>query len=491
MQVRNGIRTTSESRSEARQGVGDGHSTDDGRDTTTRPEGRAISLEAPMATRGTRAIGRQRSGDAPLTWVRLWQRRLYSSAKADPQRTFGVLYDKVCDFAVLYEAWLRVSANGGAAGVDGRSIEQIREDGVVKFLEELQQKLRQGTYQPEPIRRTYIPKPDGRQRPLGIPTVTDRVAQMAVKLVIEPLFEADFLDCSHGFRPRRNAHQAIRAIERGWRVGLRWVVDVDLQSYFDTIPHGRLLQLVRRRVHDPRIMGWIRSWLKAGVLDAGTLNYPEAGTPQGGVLSPLLANIYLHEVDRRWQRKGPRVRLVRYADDMVLLCVSETEARREHAQLQAVIESLGLRLNDVKTHVVAMREGFDFVGFSFRRGQYRRAGKQRETLIKVPRTRAIKSALANIKQAVKAVPLGEAVPVAVQAVNRRLRGWVNYFRISNARPTVKRLVWHATRQLRLFLRRRYQRKGSQYSRRWTDAYFHDHLGLYRVDELLGRKVAKC
>jgi group II intron reverse transcriptase/maturase len=426
-----------------------------------------------------------------MTWVRLLQRRLYSSAKADPQRTFGVLYDKVCDFAVLYEAWLRVSANGGVAGVDGRSIEQIRESGVVEFLKELQQELREERYRPEKIRRTYIPKPDGRQRPLGIPTIKDRVAQMAVKLVIEPLFEADFLDCSHGFRPRRSAHRAVREIERAWRVGLRWVVDVDLQSYFDTIPHGRLLQLVRRRVHDPRIMGLIRSWLKAGVLEAGTTNYPEAGTPQGGVLSPLLANIYLHEVDRRWQRQGPRVQLVRYADDMVLLCVNGADARREHAQLQAVMESMGLRLNAAKTRVVAVREGFDFVGFSFRRGQYWRDGKQREALIKVPRARAIKSAMANIKQAVKAVPLGEAVPVAVQTVNRRLRGWVNYFRISNARATVKRLVWHSTRQLRLFLRRGYQRKGSQYSQRWPDAYFHDHLGLYRVDELLRKKVAQC
>lgn len=436
-------------------------------------------------------IGRQRSQNVPMTWVRLLQRRLYSSAKADPQRTFGVLYDKVSDFAVLYEAWLLVSANGGAAGVDRRSIEQIREEGVVKFLEELQAKLRDGTYQPAPIRRVYIPKPDGRQRPLGIPTITDRVAQMAVKLVIEPLFEADFLDCSHGFRPRRSAQQAVREIERGWRTGLRWVVDVDLQSYFDTIPHGRLLQLVRRRVHDPRILGLIRSWLKAGVLDAGRTSYPETGTPQGGVLSPLLANIYLHEVDRRWQGKGSRVRLVRYADDLVVLCVNEADARREHDQLQAMIESMGLRLNGVKTRVVAMREGFDFVGFSFRRGQYWRDGKRRETLIKVPRARAVKAALANIKQAVKTVPLGEAVPVAVQAVNRRLRGWVNYFRISNVRATVKRLVWHAARQLRLFLRRRYQRKGSQYSQRWPDAYFHNELGLYRADALLRRRVAEC
>ncbi|MBI4474642.1 MAG: RNA-directed DNA polymerase (Reverse transcriptase) [Acidobacteria bacterium] len=260
---------------------------------------------------------------------------------------------------------------------------------------------------------------------------------------------------------------------------------------FDTIPHGRLLQKLRRRVRDPRVLELVRLWLKTGVLESGAVSYPEAGTPQGGVLSPLLANLYLHEVDVEWQGRGPRVRLVRYADDLVLLCVTETEARNEQLRLETVVNGLGLRLNATKTRVVAMREGFDFLGFSFRRGAYRRAGQRRETLVKVPRARAVKNAQARLKAAVQAVPLGEAVTVAVTAVNRRLRGWVNYFRIANARPTVKQLVKHAAEQLRLFLRRRYQRKRYRYGRRWPDAYFHEHLGLYRVDELLRRRGAEC
>lgn len=427
----------------------------------------------------------------PLERVRKLQRRLYSSAKADPKKSYGVLYDKVYRRDVLQVAWRQVAGNRGSAGVDQQSIEWIKGYGVEKYLEEIGEALNNETYYPKLIRRAYIDKSDGRKRPLGIPTVTDRVVQAAAKIVMEPLFEADFEDSSHGFRPRRNAHDAIHQIDELLRRGYRWVVDVDFEKYFETIPQEPLMQLVQRRVHDPKLLRLVRGWLKAGILEDGAVNYPETGTPQGGVLSPLLSNIYLHEVDREWRERCPRAQMVRYADDLVILCPTEADAQCEHAALQAAAQKLGLRLNAEKTRVVATREGFDFLGFSFRRGFYVRNGKQREIIIKVPRSRAIKTALARLKDAVKRVPLGEVVVKAVQAVNRRLRGWINYFRIGNVEAVVRRLVWHAGRQLRVFLRRKYHRKRCQNGQRWPDSYFHQHLGLYTVTQLLGKGGAQC
>jgi len=267
---------------------------------------------------------------------------------------------------VLQEAWRRVAGNRGAAGVDGKSIKWIRDEyGVDRLLSEIGELLRSKRYHPDFIRRAYILKDDGSKRPLGIPTVVDRVVQMSVKLVIEPLFEADFIPCSYGFRPKRCSHQAIRFIDDHLRRGYGWVVDVDLKSYFDTIPHDPLLDLVQRRMTDRRVLRLIRYWLKAGILEDSTVTYPELGSPQGGVLSPLLANIYLHEVDREWQSRGPRAVMVRYADDMLILCPTEADARREYAHLQQFVADLGLRLNAEKTRLTAAREGFDFFGVQF------------------------------------------------------------------------------------------------------------------------------
>jgi group II intron reverse transcriptase/maturase len=233
-----------------------------------------------------------------LTKSRLLQRKLYCAAKSDPNRRFGILFDKVIRTDILETAWKMVRANKGSAGADRQSFEDIEARGVENFLNSLRQELVEGTYRPQPVLRRFIPKANGKMRPLGIPTIKDRVAQMAVKLVIEPLHEADFQDFSYGFRPKKSAHQAIAEVRKFINFGCHDVIEVDLKSFFDTIPHDKLMALVARRVSDPRVLKLLWAWLKVGVVSENGISRSLIGTPQGGVISPLLANIFLNEVDR-------------------------------------------------------------------------------------------------------------------------------------------------------------------------------------------------
>ncbi|WP_374669938.1 group II intron reverse transcriptase/maturase, partial [Ramlibacter sp.] len=302
--------------------------------------------------------------------VRQLQRQLWAAAKRAPGRRFHALYGQICRSDVLHEAWRRVRRNKGAAGVDRVTISQIEQYGVRRFLGEVGEVLRAGEYGAQVVRRAYIPKADGGKRPLGIPTVQDRVVQMAAKLVLEPIFEADFMPASYGFRPRRGAQQALERIRQLSREGAEHVLDADIENYFGSIEHGKLLTLVRQRVSDRRILKLLGQWLQAGVMEDGVVSHPVAGTPQGGVISPLLSNIYLHVLDRVWARHGAHLgELVRYADDFVVMCRTAQGCEESQGRIEHVLAKLGLRLHPQKTRRVVLtdgQEGFDFLGCHLR-----------------------------------------------------------------------------------------------------------------------------
>jgi len=297
------------------------------------------------------------------------QRTLYRAAKADPRRRFHALHDKVLRRDVLERAWGQVRRNRGAAGIDRQTIEHVERYGVSRMLGELEADLADGGYRPLAARRVFIPKP-GRDelRPLSIPAVGDRIVQAAVKIVIEPIFEAAFDPCSFGFRPRRSAHDALQVlIDECWR-GKRWVVETDIASCFEEIPHDRLMAAIEERIVDRKLLRLLRAMLRAGVMQEGAITRSDTGTPQGGVISPLLANVYLDRLDRAWRTHG-RGTLVRYADDLVVMCHSEDDARDALDALRVVLAALGLRLKPAKTRIVHLREGgegFDFLGFEHR-----------------------------------------------------------------------------------------------------------------------------
>ena len=307
----------------------------------------------------------------PNEKVRQLQRKLCVCAKRSKTRRFHALYDRIYRSDVLWEAWRRVRSNGGAAGVDAETIQAIEQRGVGTFLAEIEAALQVGQYRPLPVKRRYIPKADGKQRPLGIPTVRDRVVQMAAKIVIEPIFEADFQPSSYGFRPKRSATQALEAVRVAGNQGYNFVVDADIKGYFDNIQRETLMELVEERISDRRVLKLIRQWLEAGVMEDGTVRETLAGTPQGGVISPLLANIYLNKLDRIWAGRCSQLGiLIRYADDFVVMCRQESQAKEALRRIGLVMDRLGLTLHPTKTRMVDLRRGkesFVFLGCTIRK----------------------------------------------------------------------------------------------------------------------------
>ena len=301
----------------------------------------------------------------PKNKSRELQRKLYLEAKRCRNRRFHALYDRIFRPDILRQAWEEVRRNGGSAGQDGVNIEDVEREGVEQFLGQIEQDLKAGTYRPKPVQRVYIPKADGRQRPLGIPTVRDRVVQQACKVVIEPIFEANFQDNSYGFRPKRSAQQAVTVVKKALITGW-WVVDADIQGYFDNIDHSMLMSLLKRRNSDRRVLKLIGLWLKAGVLEDGVCKATEIGSPQGGVISPLLANIYLHVLDMYWmERYSTLGKIIRYADDFVIICRTRQDAEKALQKVKQTMGILKLTLHPTKTRVVDMgQDGFDFLGLS-------------------------------------------------------------------------------------------------------------------------------
>ena len=473
---------------EAGQGVGGGYSTNETREN--RVEGRAATFIKrtkqgkasglpPQGKAQPRTRQARRKAPARLDNARKLQRTLYRVAKRQPERRFTLLYDKVCRQDILQEAWQRVKSNKGAAGVDRVDIDAICNNGEEQFLRELSQELQSRQYRAALVRRVHIPKPGqpGKTRPLGIPTVKDRVVQMAVKLVIEPLFEADFMPCSFGFRPKKTPRMALSAIVQGINDGYLFVVDVDLKSYFDTISHELLLELVKRRVGDVQVLRLIRAWLKAGVMEEGKVTHPDRGSPQGGVISPTLSNIFLHEVDRQWcsgsgAARG-NVRLVRYADDMVLLARTEAEARAAWEQLQAQFAALQLVVNQEKSRLTTLEEGFAFLGFEFRKAPGRK-------LLMWPREKACRHIRQRIREVARSFPWTGSVGQVIQKLNPVLNGWCTYFRVGNSNRTFHKVDWAVRSELQLWLRRKHQCPWRTAKKRWGYRFLYDRCRLYRM-----------
>jgi RNA-directed DNA polymerase len=420
--------------------------------------------------------------------VRELQRTLYRAAKADPGRRFHALYDKVYRRDVLERAWELVRANHGAAGIDKQSIADVEQYGIAKLLDELAADLTQGRWRPLPARRVFIPKP-GREelRPLSIPAVRDRIVQAAAKTVIEPIFEADMLECSFGFRPRRSQHDALQVlVDEAWG-GRRWVLESDVANCFEAIPHSQLMTAIEERIVDRHILKLLRAMLRAGVMEDEAVTRSDTGTPQGGVISPCLCNVYLHRLDRQWATRG-HGKLVRFADDMVVMCRTREEAERALVALRTILAELGLTLKDAKTRIVELREGgegLDFLGFHHRwvRGNTP-ASRHLCFLARWPSRQARARARERIHDLTDRRRLRDPVEEVVQDVNRFLRGWAGYFRYGNSAVAFDKITFHAFVRLADFVAKRHKRSG-RYGW-WAVHQSPDRMGLI---DLAGTIVA--
>lgn len=404
--------------------------------------------------------------------VRELQRTLYLAAKEKPTRRFHALYDKVYRQDVMERAWKKVKEKRGSAGIDGMTIDFILLTyGEKRFIRETIGMLKNGTYRPAPVKRVDIPKGEGKTRPLGIPIIRDRLVQMATKIVLESLFEADFKDCSFGFRPKRSAHDALRRIQETVNNGkIYWVVDIDITGYFDNIPHDKLLTLVEQRISDRKVLKLIRQWLTAGVMKEGQFQETDIGSPQGGVISPLLANIYLNYLDTVWEKKFAQLgTLVRYADDLVILCHRKEQAREAIQVVKAVFAKLELVMNPTKSKLVNIWEddqGFDFLGHHHRRlPVMRKGGKTARILRSFPSKKAMKKMRDKVKEATASRSLlPKKLSELVKVLNPKIQGWRTYYAtvdpgISNS--FLSKIDWYIRKRLKIFWNKKHKRRKSR------------------------------
>ena len=407
--------------------------------------------------------------------ARRLQRKLWVCAKRSPTRRFHALYDRMHSWPILQEAYFRVRSNDGAGGIDGQTIGELESRGVEPFLRAIQTSLQEGTYRPLPVRRVPIPKKSGGTRMLGIPVIRDRVVQMAATLVLMPLFEAGFRECSFGYRPKRNAQQALERIRVLANQGYNHVVDADIRDYFSRIDHGLLLGLVSRRITDRRALKLIRQWLEAGVMEEGEYQEVTLGTPQGGVISPLLSNIVLHELDEEWEKRhASEGHLTRFCDDFLIQCRSLKQAEAVLGKVQTILQGLRLELHPQKTRIVDLswgKQGLEFLGHYLRKvPSYRFAGKF--FLNRWPSRKSLESVRAKIKMITPRRRFGvKNVREFVPELNRVLRGWGNYFKQGNANKAFLKVDRFVHYRLALFENRRRNRKQPHWFREFTyDSY---------------------